>query len=106
MVAVAWLTATVFFLITYWSPCLPLPPKEQLVYFEASGEDQDFYAGISGADSRGLRNFPQLWCVRLRSSACFHILGFLGFWAYSPWGRPTPQEAASLMAWLPLETSP
>ena len=65
----AWLTATVFFLITYWSPCLPLPPKEQLVFFEASGEDQDFYAGISGADSRGLRNFPQLWCVRHRSSA-------------------------------------
>lgn len=58
---VAWLTATVFFVITYLSPCLPLPPKEQLTYFEESGEDQDFYAGISGADSRGLRHFPQLW---------------------------------------------
>ncbi len=62
VVAVSWLTATVFFLTTYLSPCVPLPPKEQLVYFEAGqGEDQDFYAGISGADSRGLRHFPQLW---------------------------------------------
>lgn len=62
VVCVSWLTATVFFLITYLSPCVPLPPKEQLSYFEAGGgEDQDFYAGISGADSRGLRHFPQLW---------------------------------------------
>jgi len=64
VVAVSWLTATVFFLATYLSPCLPLPPKEQLLYFEAGqGEDQDFYAGIAGADSRGLRHFPQLWCA-------------------------------------------
>lgn len=64
VVTVAWLTATVFFLITYMSPCVPLPPKKQLNYFEESqaAQDQDFYAGISGADSRGLRNFPQLWC--------------------------------------------
>lgn len=61
VVAVAWLTATAFFLATYWSPCLPLPPKAQLQYFEAGGEDQEIYAGISGADSRGLRHFPQLW---------------------------------------------
>ncbi len=62
VVWVSWLTATVFFVLTYMSPCLPLPPKEQLTYFEAGGgEDQDFYAGISGADSMGLRYFPQLW---------------------------------------------
>lgn len=71
----AWMTATVFFLITYWGPCRPLPPKAQLVYFEASGEDQDFYAGIMGADSRGLRHFPQLWFVRHCASAS---------WPYKP----------------------
>ncbi len=70
VVTVSWLTATVFFLVTYLSPCVPLPPKDQLLYFEAgSGEDQDFYAGISGADNRGLRHFPQLWCALLQTHA-------------------------------------
>ncbi|KAL3138646.1 hypothetical protein ABBQ32_006406 [Trebouxia sp. C0010 RCD-2024] len=62
VVFVAWLVATAWFLVTYHSPCQPLPSKEQLSYYESSGEDQDIYAGVSGFDSRGLKFFPQLWC--------------------------------------------
>lgn len=61
VVFVAWLVATAWFLVTYHSPCQPLPSKEQLSYYESSGEDQDIYAGVSGFDSRGLKFFPQLW---------------------------------------------
>ncbi|DBA70944.1 TPA: hypothetical protein ACH3X2_011387 [Trebouxia sp. C0005] len=62
VVFVAWLVATTWFLATYSSPCQNLPSKEQLSYYENSGEDQDIYAGVSGFDSRGLKFFPQLWC--------------------------------------------
>jgi len=58
---VAWLVATTWFIATYSSPCQNLPSKEQLSYYENSGEDQDIYAGVSGFDSRGLKFFPQLW---------------------------------------------
>lgn len=61
VVFVAWLVATAWFLVTYHSPCQQLPSKEQLSYYESSGEDQDIYAGVSGFDSRGLKFFPQLW---------------------------------------------
>ena len=58
---VAWLTATVWYLVMYWGPCHKLPSRQQLHYYEMSGADQDIYAGVTGADSRGLRFFPQLW---------------------------------------------
>ena len=58
---VAWLTATVFFCIVYASPCIKIPPSEQLRYFEAPGDDLDIYAGISLDDPNGLKHFPRLW---------------------------------------------
>ena len=61
VVFVAWLTATVWFLVMYLGPCHKLPSRQQLHYYEMSGNDQDIYAGVTGADSRGLRFFPQLW---------------------------------------------
>lgn len=61
VVFTAWMVATIWFVITWASPCQPLPSKEQLEYYESSGEDQDIYAGVSGYDSRGLKFFPQLW---------------------------------------------
>ena len=59
----AWLTATVFFIATYASPCRQLPPPEQLQYFEVGGDDADFLAGVGGPDVRGLKHFPRLWCA-------------------------------------------
>ena len=61
MIFVAWMVATIWFLVTYASPCQNLPSKEQLSYYENSGDDQDIYAGVSGYDARGLKFFPQLW---------------------------------------------
>ena len=55
------MVATIWFLVTWASPCQQLPSKEQLSYYESAGEDQDIYAGVSGYDSRGLKFFPQLW---------------------------------------------
>ncbi len=61
VLVVAWVIATVFFLVTYTAPCLKLPPSEQLKYFELGGSDQDIYSGIDDTDSRGLKHFPRLW---------------------------------------------
>ena len=62
VVVVAWVIATVFFLITYTSPCLKLPPPNQLKYFELGGSDQDIFSGVDDTDARGLKHFPRLWC--------------------------------------------
>ena len=61
VVAVGWVTATVFFLITWASPCTRLPPAPQLAFYELGGNDQDIFAGVDGADARGLKHFPRLW---------------------------------------------
>lgn len=63
MLVVAWIIATVFFLVTYTAPCLKVPPAEQLKYFELGGSDQDIFSGIDDTDARGLKHFPRLWCV-------------------------------------------
>ncbi len=39
VLAVAWLSGTVFFLATYASPCRRLPPPGQLQYYEMGGGD-------------------------------------------------------------------
>ena len=62
VLAVAWVIATVFFLVTYTSPCAKLPPPEQLKFFELGGSDQDFFSGVDDTDARGLKHFPRLWC--------------------------------------------
>ena len=112
MLAVAWFTGTVFFLICYNGPCHKLPPALQLKYFEVSGEDQDIYAGVDLTDSRGLRYFPRLWCCpefpcALQGSGClcsrvsgmgFGVAGLLispGACATSP-----ASGAARLPQWL------
>ena len=59
----AFVTATVFFLITYASRCAQLPPPKQLAFYELGGGDQDIFAGVDDADARGLRHFPRLWCA-------------------------------------------
>lgn len=64
---VTWVIATTFFLITYMSPCLKLPPPDQLKYFELGGSDQDIFSGVDDTDSRGLKHFPRLWCAQLWS---------------------------------------
>lgn len=61
VLAVAWLTGTVFFLATYTSPCRALPSPAQLHYYEMGSDDQDIFAGVDAIDSRGLRHFPRLW---------------------------------------------
>jgi hypothetical protein len=62
VLAVAWVIATVFFLVTYTSPCAKVPPPEQLKFFELGGSDQDFFSGVDDTDARGLKHFPRLWC--------------------------------------------
>jgi len=69
VLAVAWLTGTVFFLATYASPCRRLPPPGQLQFYEMGGGDQDIFAGVAGTDSRGLQLFPRLGCARARRAA-------------------------------------
>ncbi|KAK9915826.1 hypothetical protein WJX75_004586 [Coccomyxa subellipsoidea] len=61
VLAVAWVIATVFFLVTYTSPCAKVPPPEQLKFFELGGSDQDFFSGVDDTDARGLKHFPRLW---------------------------------------------
>lgn len=59
---VAWLIATIFFVIAYISPCRSLPSEKALGYYEAESELDDFYAGGALVDRRGLKHFPRLWC--------------------------------------------
>lgn len=65
VLAVAWLTATVFFLAAYTSPCRELPSPAQLQFYEMGGGDQDIFAGVRSTDARGLQHFPRLWCLAL-----------------------------------------
>lgn len=61
VLTVAWLIATVFFVVCYASPCQKLPPRTQLQFFELGGGDQDIFAGVDDTDARGLKHFPRLW---------------------------------------------
>ena len=61
VLGIAWLIATVFFLICYSCPCAKLPPRAQLQFFELGGDDQDIFAGVDDMDSRGLKPFPRMW---------------------------------------------
>ena len=99
VLAVAWFTGTVFFLICYNGPCHKLPPALQLKYFEVSGEDQDIYAGVDLTDSRGLRYFPRLWCCpgfpcALQGSGCLcsRVSG-MGCYLPRPWCCPIASVA-------------
>ena len=80
----AFVTATVSFLITYGSRCTKLPPPKQLAFYELGGADQDIFAGVDDADSRGLRHFPRLWCACTSHS---HITDGHGMHAHRPAAR-------------------
>ncbi|CAL5218914.1 g660 [Coccomyxa viridis] len=64
VLGIAWLIASIFFLICYSCPCAKLPPRAQLQFFEQGGDDQDIFAGVDDMDSRGLKYFPRMWCGR------------------------------------------
>ncbi len=90
VVVVAWVIATVFFLITYTSPCLKLPPAEQLKYFELGGSDQDIFSGVDDTDARGLKHFPRLWCGAWSGLGCPNLV--------CKQGRFLPQHCISFTA--------
>ena len=62
VMVVAWIIATVFFVVSFYSPCRTLPSEKILGYYEAESELDDFYAGGALVDRRGLKHFPRLWC--------------------------------------------
>ncbi len=71
---VAWVIATVFFVLSYASPCRSLPSEAALGYFEAESELDDFYAGGVLVDRRGLKHFPRLWCPEGQYSSFGQLL--------------------------------
>ena len=75
VMAVAWLIATIFFVVSFVSPCRSLPGHRALGYYEAESELDDFYAGGALTDQRGLKHFPRLWCGEGEYS-CFGQLFF------------------------------
>ena len=65
--ALVFVTATLWFLIAFWSPCASLPEQTDLEYLEAKDDPaaittEEFYAGGGQVARRGLEHFPQLWC--------------------------------------------
>ena len=43
---------------------------QALGYYEAESELDDFYAGGTLPDARGLKHFPRLWCSISTHHAC------------------------------------
>ena len=67
VMALVFVTATLWFLIAFWSPCAPLPEQTDLEFLEAKDDPaaimtEEFYAGGGQVARRGLEHFPQLWC--------------------------------------------
>ncbi|KAK9816592.1 hypothetical protein WJX72_002361 [[Myrmecia] bisecta] len=96
VMCLVFVTATIWFIVCYSSPCATLPAQEDLKYLEASEDaDEEFYAGGGQYKRRGLEHFPQLWC----QNGSYSVYGQVFFTPLSQalrliihLGEPLPEE--------------
>lgn len=63
VVCLSFVTASVWFLMAWGSPCRPLPSPDDLRYLEIDDDKNlDFLAGGGTPPADGLEHFPRLWC--------------------------------------------
>ena len=55
-------TAALWFLVAYTSPCAPLPPPDDLKFLEASEDADEALYGGGGTAAAGPHHYPRLWC--------------------------------------------
>ncbi|KAK9790124.1 hypothetical protein WJX73_008199 [Symbiochloris irregularis] len=64
VVALVFVTASVWYIVAWSSPCHSLPNRSDLEQFEQSEDmDEEFYAGGGQFRRQESEHFPQLWCA-------------------------------------------